>query len=394
MAISLQTISFFNGTGSMVLNANGTGLESAGVGHRLKSFFGIGDARAKNAATLNAIRMAINDAAQHESAFASTDIRAKTESLLAEIRTDRAIDASRIKGIVNELTSLTSRDDKTLDKRVDMHLAARGLPKDLSNCGEQVTFISRQVARRHNASIGATRRTDVGQVVDYVANRCSSAIKDLSDLPDGHSKEVEAFVGQHLEQFLLHNDGTLRSEQEVKDAGAFCCQASRGGHRLVREAGITDLEIEAAKPFDMAAAEFVVAVGRPVTSALFDKIDGYVRNMSLREFTAFKDGLIRHRTVPSGDNIRSAIGNVVQHMLSNPLKADDGSPLFRDDKKAFEALGRYVAKLVGLRLSLAMNLSAQLYLPDLNKIICDQYQCKPVNEVLEKMVRDAIIQQY
>ena len=46
--ISLNTITSFKGTGSVLLDANGTGLQSVGIKQHLKSFFNFGTARAEN----------------------------------------------------------------------------------------------------------------------------------------------------------------------------------------------------------------------------------------------------------------------------------------------------------------------------------------------------------
>ena len=59
MSISLATITGYAGSGRIILNAQQTGIESAGFVHRLKSFFNIGDAREKNRATLNALKEAV-----------------------------------------------------------------------------------------------------------------------------------------------------------------------------------------------------------------------------------------------------------------------------------------------------------------------------------------------
>ena len=108
--VTLDTISRFGGTGKMLLDAQGTGLESAGVMHRLKSFFNFGDARAKNAATLNAIRSAVLS----DPRFAPADLQAQAQRLLDDVRTDRAIDASQIKGLVKALKKLAENCQEPL----------------------------------------------------------------------------------------------------------------------------------------------------------------------------------------------------------------------------------------------------------------------------------------
>ena len=118
--ISLNTITSYKGTGSVLLDANGTGLESVGFKQQLKSFFNVGDAQDKNRELLRAIRTAI----RVDNRFSSTDIQDHADRLFAEVRTDRAIDVSRLKGIVQELENLALVSGSNIGKRVDLHVAA------------------------------------------------------------------------------------------------------------------------------------------------------------------------------------------------------------------------------------------------------------------------------
>ena len=101
--ISLSTITSYTGANGVLLNAQQTGLESAGFVHRLKSFFGIGDAREKNRATLNALK----DAILTDPRFSTQDdLKAEVERLFKQERTYLAVDMSRIRGIMQRVGKL------------------------------------------------------------------------------------------------------------------------------------------------------------------------------------------------------------------------------------------------------------------------------------------------
>ena len=75
--ISLSTITSYTGANGVLLDAQQTGLKTVGFVHRLKSFFGIGDAREKNRATLNALKAAVLT----DPRFNTPDLQAERERL-------------------------------------------------------------------------------------------------------------------------------------------------------------------------------------------------------------------------------------------------------------------------------------------------------------------------
>ena len=116
--ISLSTITSYTGSNGILLNAQRNGLESVGFVHRLKSFFGIGDAREKNRATLNALKAAVLT----DPRFNTPDLQAEVERLFKNERTYLAVDMSRIRGIMQQVGKLADGSDVAmLDRRVDLH---------------------------------------------------------------------------------------------------------------------------------------------------------------------------------------------------------------------------------------------------------------------------------
>ena len=113
MALNIDSIRNYAGTGSITLNQQGTGVEKSSL-QRFRSFFDIGDARMKNAATLTAIHHAI----LNDPRFAAQDIQSEAARLLSQVRTDRAIDAAQIKGIIQTLDSLVLNTEAAVKERV------------------------------------------------------------------------------------------------------------------------------------------------------------------------------------------------------------------------------------------------------------------------------------
>ena len=251
--ISLNTITSYKGTGSVLLDAQRTGLQSVGIKQHLKSFFNFGTARAENLDTLMAVRTAI----RVDPRFSSTDIQDHADRLLAEVRTDRAIDVSRIKGIVLELEKLAHVSGSNIGKRVDLHVAAGdytavGLSDFIDKHADQVAFVAKQRADKvaddaQTAAIVANATADVryipvdvaGCVMDAAAN-CQAVLDSVSNVPDANTRDLVDFAAKHLGQLVLKNDSarrpnTFRTPVEIADIGRFCAQASRGGHTWIHE---------------------------------------------------------------------------------------------------------------------------------------------------------------
>lgn len=138
MAFSIDDIRNFAGTDRLLFDAQGGTLKSVNVSQRFKSFFSIGDARTKNAETLVAIHHAIIN----DPRFFAKEVQAAAVSLLANVRTDRAISVAQIKDIVAQLDSMSTdkRRREVAQDLVGAHLAARvaerGLPAFLPQSAE------------------------------------------------------------------------------------------------------------------------------------------------------------------------------------------------------------------------------------------------------------------
>ena len=403
--ISLNTITSYKGTGSVLLDAQRTGLQSVGIKQHLKSFFNFGTARAENLDTLMAVRTAI----RVDPRFSSTDIQDHADRLLAEVRTDRAIDVSRIKGIVLELEKLAHVSGSNIGKRVDLHVAAGdytavGLSDFIDKHADQVAFVAKQRADKvaddaQTAAIVANATADVryipvdvaGCVMDAAAN-CQAVLDSVSNVPDANTRDLVDFAAKHLGQLVLKNDSarrpnTFRTPVEIADIGRFCAQASRGGHTWIHESnpiGIIHGEPELVKPYEMAAVEFLAAAGKPVPPSLYGSIDRMVRSfLTDQQLTSSFFQKVRSRGF-SADAIKDSLASVMRKMLSTINSHAEFKAFCTDnlgtDVKAFEALGRYVAKLVAMRLP-----------ADVSKGICEKLQVQSADVAFETAARDAVV---
>ena len=296
MSFSLNAINSYAGNGGILLNAQQTGLESAGFVHRLKSFFNMGDARAKKAATLNAIRTAVLS----DPRFAPADLQAQAQRLLDDVRTDRAIDAWRIRGLVRALNRLAdTTNPAALDRRVDLHMAAVGLPPDCTKYASEVTRLAKLRARQIAAAGNAVDIADiVGKAIDTLKTAFVNAVGDeepknrLADPGDRLAKRVDQrladFAGRHLRMFAVGANHRLRSDEEVADlvrlTAQFYAYANKKTSSLL--SGRRDIAfgspqyIAYKRDYASAALKFMDTVGRPLAKNHFKPIRAYVGSIS------------------------------------------------------------------------------------------------------------------
>ena len=383
MGITLNTIRHFSGTDRMLLDAQGNGLQSASVSQRLKSFFGMGDARVKNAETLRAI----HNAFLNDPRFATKDLQAKAARLLEQVRTDRAIDATRIKGIVQEMDRLATGTVKALEERTAMHLAAVGVPHHLEDFADAVKELARLHVLSGSAASAAANNgvVDVAKLVKETTDICMCAVLEVSDGIRRPDPKLVDFVGRHLQQFVMRGDNSLRSMDEVarrvKDTCNFFRNAQRDadthlrdghGPRPVNGSELSALEAANVWPRVKAAFDFIDTVGTPVQASLYGKLKDYVDKIPIHDLAQLHRG-------SSADEIYSAFHNFSQYTLQNLIKEDDGSPLFGGASGPTEAFGVYMMKLVIMR-----------FPADVRDRICDVLKTPEAAKAFECIAHDAM----
>ena len=384
MAITLNTIRHFSGTDRMLLDAQGNGFQSVGVSQRLKSFFGMGDARAKNAETLREI----HNAFLNDPSFATRDLRLQATRLLEQVRTDRAIDAKRILGIMHEMDRLAANSVPILEERAAMHLAAVGIPRELKDFADDVKELARMHVVDGAAASAAANNgvVDVAKLVKEATDICLHAVLSVSDGIRQPDPKLYDFVGRHLKQFVMRGDNSFRSMDEVARRVQETCNFYRNATREAdghlrdghmpgplnagEETALKELNVW---PRTKAAFTFIDTVGTFVPASLFAKVRDYVAKVPLHD-------LIHLDRNSSADEIYSAFHNLSQYTLVNLIREDDGSPLFRGDAHATEAFGIYLTKLILMRVP-----------EDARNRICEVLKTPEAAKAFECIAREAMI---
>ena len=379
MSISLSTINSYAGTGGVLLNAQQTGLESAGFVHRLKSFFNIGDAREKNRATLDALK----DAVLTDPRFQTTDLMDEVERLFEKEHTCFAVDMSRIRGIMNKVGVLADkRNVAMLDKRVDMHMAAAVAAGNLSLTGygegyrEEVTRIVKQQVRREATLLGKSQ-VDVAGITMEVCYSAAAVLSLVHESGNGRPPELDDFAIRNLRQFVVCGNLTLRKRDEigplVHDTCDFYWRAKAMDDGQVEGlAHSTKASANPVGPHAEAALKFMDTVGRPLKHGLFDTIGEYAREMSKKVTTKLEID-------PTEDQVRSMVRDMAEEMRKKPIVGAHNSALFLRDNRANMALARYIGTSMALELS-----------DETCQAICKSQSVETASEVFAQMALDSI----
>lgn len=124
MNITVDTLRGLSGNHGIVYNAETQTIAKSSVGHFLAGLFGMKSAQAVNRQTLEEIKKAVLFDDRY------FGVREKASQLLSQIDPTKAIKASTIKSIVDQLDSLSTNalQQSQLKERFTVHLAARELP--------------------------------------------------------------------------------------------------------------------------------------------------------------------------------------------------------------------------------------------------------------------------
>ena len=281
MGLTLNTILQFAGNDCVLLNAQGTGLESVNRMQRFKSFCKIGNARQKNAETLTAIHHVI----LNDPRFATKDLQVQAVRLLSEVRVDRALDAKSIRVIAQKLDGLAANTIAACEKRADLYLAARGLPEDLQDYADEVrTVVGYHVRDAAGAFLAAGANAgplDVARLVNEAVLVCENAVGSV--IARGHRPDpfLMRMVGRNLRAFIVRGDNTLRSMAEVsarvrQSSDFFRCAQAYAHQRFMSGVFPTGAESDAANAvrakFELAALDFLGEAQRPIPPEAFDLI--------------------------------------------------------------------------------------------------------------------------
>ena len=197
MSLSIESIRNFAGTGSILLNEQGTGITSARM-QGFKSFFNIGNARQKNAETIVALHHAI----MNDPRFGAQDVQAEAVRLLAEVHAERAISAPQIKDIIKQLDALAERN---VEERAEAHLAATPLPAWAVGHEAQISKLVTLAVQGHG--YGADLAGPIGEAIDRIGMIVGLA---------GDDPDLKAVLFSTLKGILFEGGTTLASEERIR----------------------------------------------------------------------------------------------------------------------------------------------------------------------------------
>ena len=275
MAISLDSIRNFTGTGSITLNKQTTGIEESKF-QRFKSFFNIGDARQKNAETLTAIHHAIIN----DPKFFAKDVQARAVALLSEVHTDRAIGGAQIKSIVDELdkmSSLVSRRNAAADLMCGV-FAARPRPSFLTDEGvSDYLRLARSEIIPSNDPPGGYGRFDYNAALDRFEAKMHALFTRLGD--GAGDKEI---LNGCLMAFRA-GDSTIKPQQKLEELVDQLKANLDEGRALALEFNDDQTRLD--------VAAMVKSKGRPIAST--DTMPDPIRTFVNVGRNAPKEGLLR-----------------------------------------------------------------------------------------------------
>ena len=255
-----------------------------------------------------------------------------------------------------------------LDRRVDLHMAAVGLPPDCTKYASEVTRLAKLRARQIAAAGNAVDIADiVGKAIDTLKTAFVNAVGDeepknrLADPGDRLAKRVDQrladFAGRHLRMFAVGANHRLRSDEEVADlvrlTAQFYAYANKKTSSLLSDrrdiAFGSPQYIAYKRDYASAALKFMDTVGRPLAKNHFKPIRAYVGSISnaiemkSRELTSYGTSFTEAK-------VRELVDEVERQIQGLIITNARDEPLFGSDDKANRALARYVGRLISLSL--------------------------------------------
>ena len=308
MALTIDSIRNFAGNGSVTFDLQNDGLRS-GMLQKFRSFFNIGNARQQNADTLVAIHHAI----ANDPRFAAPDVQAEAARLLSQVRTDRAIGAAQIKGIVQTLDSLTLDTEASVRARVTARLAATMPPWAAGYEKEVSHVVILHVTKGKTADTSYSALDVVGRMQEALA-RIDLALTYAGDDPD-----LREILLSTLERTMRNYDSTLASEETVRQrvdtfredlARLDACAQRSADPAAVKKLGV----------------EYIQMLGKPVHPGVIDALDDFVRNLPAKPLGALTPQ-------STGSEIIRTIHRFAEHFRTREVQYPDGvTPLNGGDE--------------------------------------------------------------
>lgn len=219
ISISLDAISRLDDSDQFSLARAPGGVKTTGFWHRVKCLFNIFGARQENKDTIREIKAAIDS---HPVYSRMDDIKARAEVLLDQVRTDKALNARQIKGILLEIERLAGSTAPAIRERAMMSLATCTVPREWSGSArdEIINCIADQISSDRIIRMDPGRpnfRQRAQEMIDSLED-AGRRLRGPNRFPD---PRLVLFCAHHLVPLIWKEDArgarTLRSDAELAD---------------------------------------------------------------------------------------------------------------------------------------------------------------------------------
>ncbi len=254
--LTLSDIRAFSGTDRVLLDSQG-GLQSVNKGQRFKSFINFGDARQKNLDTYNAIR----DAILNDPRYFAHDVQEMAEKLLGAVRTDRAISAVQIRGIVDQLDAMSTDSLRLGAARqlAGVHVAGRGIPEFARDFAAAYKTVAERTITDPEPA-GGYGKMDFGAAIDAFEHRVEDLLTRMGDAP-GDREMLGAKFLDYFGKYGLPDQGECEALVDKLKANLDESRAAGARHGEPTRQIVLDVLQSATKPLPSGAVAALAALG-------------------------------------------------------------------------------------------------------------------------------------
>ena len=209
---------------------------------------------------------------------------------------DRALDAGKIKSIVQELDRLASQN--AIGERVKMHLASVGLPSKLPHyAGQETVDVVVRHVRNDPAFAATPGAIDIAARSREALEVCAAALETLrNDSGQLLHPFLLGLVGKNLPRFVMGADGALRPRDDViadmTRIRGFFLDAEARAKQLAQDfraaGGGHEASVERGNEVLYCALNFIDAAGAAADSDRFRALDGFARRLPMGELSALR----------------------------------------------------------------------------------------------------------
>jgi hypothetical protein len=209
MNVTVDSLRSLAANQSIVFNEKSQSLERAGLSHSIGVCFGTEASKARNQATLLAIKRAIVSDPRYAGVMNQASL------MLDQVRTDLKIDSSQIQGILSKLDSLSTPEEqrKLLLERFTVHLANRDLPPGWERKTNRIRdyFDKNLNTLISQAPGGLARNVDVAMEIENICQKLS----DISNACTGENGELDMDALEYMAAMFSRRTNAVDTRAKV-----------------------------------------------------------------------------------------------------------------------------------------------------------------------------------